>query len=327
MAERRKYNARESHKNTGGPGQGPRGRGGFQKPKNVKKTAARLLTYITRRRLPIIAVVLCLIFSAGSQIAGTYMLRPILNDLVGSGTVSEKLSALGISVLILGIVYLLGSALTYCQAAIMVQLAQRGTNRLRKDLFNRLQDLPLSYFDSHTHGELMSRFSNDADNVQMALEQSLTAMLSSALTFIGVVAAMIYTCPPLFLVTILTLAATLIVFKKMGGKSREYYRKQQAALGEVNGNIQEIIEGLKVVKAFGHEEQAKAEFAVLNTAYREAAKKANFYSTAIMPTTANIMNVGYALTAVVGGMLSILTGSILADLLHTFSIHAKSACR
>lgn len=314
MAERRKYKKQDAPGSIAGPGHGPGARGGYQKPKSVRKTGRRLLSYITRRKLPIIAVVLCLLISSGAQIGGTYMLRPILNDLVGSDTVADKLASLGASVLTLGLIYLLGSLLTYCQAAIMVQLAQRGTNRLRKDLFNKLQDLPLSYFDSHTHGELMSRFSNDADNVQIALEQSLTSLLSSGLTFIGIIAAMIFTCPPLFLVTILTLTASLLVFKKLGGKSRQYYRKQQAALGEVNGNIQEIIEGLKVVKAFGHEEHAKAEFAELNATYRDAAKKANFYSTAIMPTTANIMNVGYALTAVVGGLLSIMAGFDLGGL-------------
>ena len=147
-------------------------------------------------------------------------------------------------------IYLVGVVAVYAQSAIMVQLAQRGTNRLRKDLFDHLQTLPLSYFDKHTHGELMSRFTNDADYVQMALEQSLVSLVSSAIMFVGIVVVMLVVSPLLFLVSVLTLGSTFLVFKVFGGRSRRYYKKQQDALGDVNGNIQEMIEGLKVVKAF-----------------------------------------------------------------------------
>jgi ATP-binding cassette subfamily B protein len=140
------------------------------------------------------------------------------------------------------------------------------------------------------------------------MEQSFVNLISSALTFIGIVAMMIYTCPPLFVVTLLTLFLSLMAFKVLGGRSRKYYRKQQAALGRVNGNIQEMIEGLKVVKAFTHEDAAKEEFEELNEEYRAAATDANFYAGAIMPMAANIMNIGYALTAIVGGFLSLVIG-------------------
>ena len=190
----------------------------------------------------------------------------------------------------------------------MVQVAQRGCNALRKDLFDHLQTLPLSYFDQHTHGELMSRFTNDADNVQQALEQSILQLISAACTFVGIVAMMLYLSRILFLITLIMLVLTLLVFQKLGGRSRAYYAKQQAALGELNGNIQETIEGLKVVKAFTHEPQAKADFNQLNENYREAASNAGFYSTCIMPVAGNLSNIGYAITAAFGGALAILAG-------------------
>ena len=196
----------------------------------------------------------------------------------------------------------------------MVRLAQRGVNRLRSDLFDKLQNLPLSYFDKHPHGELMSRFTNDADNVQLALEQSVVSMCSSCLMFVGLVAMMLFINWKLFLVTALVLVVTMTVFNKLGGRSRRYYQKQQAALGDVNGDIQEIIEGLKVVKAFTHEEQAKEQFRKLNATYRDAAQKANFYSGVIMPISGNLMNISYALTAAFGGLLSVLQGFDLGGL-------------
>ena len=289
-------------------GGGPGARGGFQKPKDTGKTIRRILGYLFRKKLPIFVVLLCLLVSTGSNIAGTYMLRPIINNLVSDAPAAEKLSTLSTSLLTLLAFFVTGAIATYVQSATMAVTAQRAANRLRGDLFDALEDQPLKYFDQHTHGELMSRFTNDADNVALAMEQSIVSLFSSGLTFIGIVAAMIYTNPPLFLVTALTLAASLLVFKVFGGRSRRYYRAQQAALGRVNGNIQEMIEGLKVVKAFTHEGEAKAEFEQLNEEYRAAATDANFYGGAIMPMSANIMNVGYAVCSIVGGFLALVMG-------------------
>ncbi|MGE9972277.1 ABC transporter ATP-binding protein [Candidatus Pseudoscillospira sp. SGI.172] len=280
--------------------------GGFAKPKDAKKTVKRLLGYLSQSKLPLAGVFLCLILSVCSNVGGSYYMRPVINNLVGGVYAGPKDLLLALAPL-LGI-YLVGVAASYVQSATMARLAQKGTNRLRKDLFDRLQDLPVSYYDQHTHGELMSRFTNDADNVQMALEQSVVSLFSSALMFVGIVGMMIVVSPILFLITLVILGVTMLVFRSMGGKSRKYYREQQANLGRVNGNIQEMIEGLKVVKAFTHEEQAKEAFSRLNDDYRWAAAKANFYSTAIMPVAMNLNNVGYALTAAVGGLLAIFGG-------------------
>ena len=293
-----------------GPNHAPRG--GFQKPKELKKTVLRLVGYLTRSKLPLLFILLCLLISVATNIGGSYMMRGIINNFIWSGC--TDFAGLGLAIAKLVGVYLIGCLATYCQSATMVRLAQRGVNRLRHDLFDKLQQLPLSYFDKHPHGELMSRFTNDADNVQLALEQSVVSMCSSCLMFVGLVVMMLFINWKLFLVTALVLALTMALFKSLGGRSRNYYQQQQAALGKVNGNIQEMIEGLKVVKAFTHEEQAKADFKQLNDAYRDAAQKANFYSTMIMPVSANLMNISYALTAAFGGLLSVLQGFDLGGL-------------
>ncbi|MCI8423404.1 MAG: ABC transporter ATP-binding protein [Lawsonibacter sp.] len=282
------------------------------KPKNLKKTMIRLVGYLTRSKLPLLFVLLCLLASVGTNLGGSYMIRSIINNFIWSGC--TDFSGLALSVRVLIWIYLLSALATYGQSAIMVQLAERGVNKLRKDLFDQLQRLPLSYFDQHPHGELMSRFTNDADNVQTALQQSVVSLLSSCLMFVGLVALMLFINWQLFLVTAVVLALTMFLFRTLGGRSRRFYQKQQAALGKVNGEIQETIEGLKVVKAFTHEAEAKAKFKALNDAYRDAAQQANFYSTMIMPVAGNLMNISYALTAAFGGLLSVLQGFDLGGL-------------
>jgi ATP-binding cassette subfamily B protein len=276
------------------------------------KTIGRLVGYLTKSKLPLLMVVVFLLISVATNLGGSYMMRGIINNFIWSGC--TDFAGLGKAVLKLIGVYLLGCLSTYGQSATMVRLAQRGVNRLRKDLFDKLQELPLSYFDKHPHGELMSRFTNDADNVQMALEQSVVSLCSSCLMFAGLVVLMLVINWRLFLVTGLILILTITLFKTLGGRSRKYYQKQQAALGAVNGEIQEIIEGLKVVKAFTHEAQAEEEFQKLNDAYRDAAQKANFYSTMIMPIAGNLMNISYALTSAFGGLLAVWQGFDLGGL-------------
>jgi len=297
----------------GGPGGGgPGSRGGFQKPKHLGATVLRLARYAGKSKLMLLLAVMCLGVSVCSNLGGTYMLRGIINDFVWSGCTDFAGLTLAVGKLVL--IYLLGIVAAYGQAASMVRIAQRGVKQLRQDLFEKLQQLPLSFFDQHPHGELMSRFVNDADNVQMALEQSLLSLLSSCLMFVGLVVLMVVINWKLFLVTGLLLCAMMVLLKKLGGRSRDYYRQQQKNLGAMNGEIQEVIEGLKVVKAFTHEKSAKAKFEELNTNYRDSARKAHFFSLLIMPVSGNMMNISYALTAAFGGLLSVLSGFDLGGL-------------
>ena len=293
----------------GGPkgGPGPHGgpRGGFGRPKDLRRTALRTMGYILHRPALLIAALVCVAVSALLGVAATYMQKPIIDSIQTAFLEGRaQLPGLLTSCLQLIGIYLLAAACSYFQSNLMAQLAQKGCNRLRKELFDKLQELPLSFFDAHTHGELMSRFTNDADNVQMALEQSVVQLISSVITFVGVVAMMVVLSPLLFLATVVMLAGVTAVFAVFGKRSRKYYARQQAALGAVNGNIQEMIEGMKVVKAFNHEEQAKSQFRALNEDYRAAASEAGFYSSAIMPVASNLTNIGYAVTAVLGGILA-----------------------
>ena len=228
-------NKQKFEKPAGGSG---RMRGGFGKPKDLKATALRTFSYLTKRPLMLVAALISVILSSLSGVAGTYAMRPIINgltDAVKSG--SNVFPELGKGILLMSLVYVLMAATAYLQANLMAQLAQKGCNQLRKDLFNKLQELPLSYFDQHPHGQLMSRFTNDADNVQMALEQSVVQLLSSAISFVATVVMMLYLSPLLFIITAVVLVLTMFTFKKLGGLSRKFYREQQAALGAVNGAV------------------------------------------------------------------------------------------
>ena len=297
-----------------------RNRGNFQKPKNMKATMVRMFSYLTRKPLLLAVAVFCVVAASLSSVAGTYFMRPIINSLTdavanGQADVPGLLTAV---LRLLG-VYVVAAVCSYGQSALMCQLAQRGCNTLRRELFDKLQTLPLRYFDQHPHGELMSRFTNDADNVQMALEQSVVQLISSAITFVATVAMMLYLNPLLFLVTLLTLAGLMLSFGKLGGMSRKYYAGQQKALGEMNGNIQEMVEGLKVVKAFTYEQEARDTFNVLNENFRQSASKAVFYSSVMMPIAGNLSNLGYALTAAVGGAMAILRGFDIGGLVSYLS--------
>ena len=274
----------------GGPG-GPHGgpRGGFGKPKDLRKTALRTVKYIVDRPVLLAAVLACVVAEALLGVRATYLQKPIFDSLtlaLASG--QSRLPELVSACVQLAWTYLVAAGCAYLQANLMAQLALKGCNRMRRELFDKLQQLPLSYFDAHTHGELMSRFTNDADNVQMALQQSVIQLISSVVTFVGVVAMMVALSPLLFLCSLVMLGTVLAVFTLFGKRSRKYFARQQGALGAVNGNIQEMIEDLKVVKAFNHEEQARARFEALNEDYRTAASQAGFYSSAIMPIASNL---------------------------------------
>ena len=326
MAEEKKQKFAAAEAMKGGHGGGRGARGGYQKPKDARKTIRRLLTYVMARKGLLVLIALCLVVSTGTGIAGTSLLRPIINNLISDAAMPDKLRKLLTGCIVLFGVHILGCVCSFTQSVLSALLAQRASNQLRADLFDALEDKPLKYFDAHTHGELMSRFTNDADNVSFAMEQSIVSLVSSALTFVGLVAMMIYTSPVLFIITVLVLASSMFVFKFFGGKSRVLFRRQQAALGQVNGEIQEVIEGLKVVKAFTHEELVKQEFAELNEAYRSAATDANFYASAIMPMTVNIMNIGYVFTAVAGGFLALAKGFDLGGLA-TYLLYSKQVGR
>ncbi len=298
MPEQNKAPAkRESH----GPSMGRGPAHNFEKPKDTGKALKRLIAYLGRNRGLLVIVIVLLVLNTAASLAGSYFLKPLINQYIIPG----DLPGLAKALLMLGGIYLVGIVCSFFQNRIMVKIAQRTTNTLRRDLFDKLESLPLRYFDAHTHGELMSRFTNDVDNVQNALEQSVPQFLSNILTFIGSIVMMIVLSPILFMVTALVLVLMFVIMKKITGKSSHYFREQQRTLGMVNGYVEEMVGGLKVVKVFTYEGKAIQNFDALNEDYRKAATNANFYAGSVMPILNNLNNISYALTAMIGGLLSI----------------------
>lgn len=308
------------------PPMGPPGKSDFKKPKNAKKTFGRILSYMGKNKLFLILVFLMLILSTVCSIGASYCLKPILNDISASikaGTfMDEGIRTLVKNLVRLALLYVGASVFTFIQSKIMVKLAYKTSNLIRKDLFDHMQTLELRYFDSQTHGEIMSRFTNDVDNVQMMLEQSMVQLVSSAFTFVGIVAMMIVLSPSLFAFALIFLVIMLVTVSKIGKQSRKYFREQQKNLGVMNGNIEESVEGMKVIKVFNHEQQAIDEFGETNESFRKAATNANFFSGIMGPCSTGINNASYSTIALVGGLLA-LTGSLDIGTFFTFLSYSK----
>lgn len=268
----------------GGPGPGPRGpghgpRGGFQKPKDLRGTLRKLMRYLGRYKALLVLVVVLLVISSACNVGGSYLLKPLINDYILPG----DFPGLAKMLCLMAAVYVTGAACSYAYARIMVHVSQNTVAKIREDLFDKMQRLPLRYFDTHTHGELMSRYTNDIDTVSEALNNSFASLISCSLTFLGIIAMMIVLSPILTAITFLMLGVMLLVVKTVGSRSRRYFAAQQKAIGEVNGYIEEMIEGQKVIKVFNHEEAAKAGFRQRNEAYRRAGTLAQIYAGMMPP--------------------------------------------
>ena len=275
----------------------------LNRPRNAKKTLLRILPYIGKEKYLFITVLVMIAINSVLSITASYLLKPIIDDCIlpNVGADNPNWKPLIHTLSTLAIVYLFSVISSYGQSAIMMVVASKAANRLRADLFNKLQDLPLSYFDGHTNGEIMSRFINDADNVEIGIEQTATSRISAFITFVGTVYMMIRLNYILFLLTAVFIVLTAIISWKMTTKSRVLFRRQQQALGVVNAYVEEMVTGIRVVKAFNYEEHVKREFAGKSGAYRDAAKAANFLGMSQMPTMNQLIEICYALTTVIGG--------------------------
>ncbi len=291
---------RQTNRPRGGHGHGP-GSHGFQRPKNIKGTFRKLMGYIGRYKGSLVLVAVCLVVSSGASVATSYMLKPLLNSYIIPGDFPGLFKML----LLMGGLFALSSLCSYAYARIMVHVAQHTVAALRQDLFDRLQELPVSYYDRHQSGDLMSRFTNDIDTISEMLNSSFASIISNVLTFVGTVVMMIVLNPWLTLITFLFLGLMAVVVKTIGGRSRTNFQRQQAALGAMNGYIEEMIEGQKVIKVFNHEDEAITRFTGLNGSYRDAATAAQAYAGMMMPAMGNLSKINYAVTCCVGGLLAI----------------------
>ena len=284
-----------------GPGRHGHGGHGFQRPKDMKGTFKKLMRYVGRYKGSLVLVAVCLIVSSVASVATSYMLKPLLNNYIIPGDFPGLFRML----LLMGGLFALSSLCSYAYARIMVHVAQHTVAALRQDLFDRLQELPIRYYDRHQSGDLMSRFTNDIDTVSEMLNSSFASIISNVLTFVGTVVMMLVLNPWLTLITFLFLGLMGMVVKTVGGRSRTSFQRQQAALGAMNGYIEEMIEGQKVIKVFNHEDEAITRFTGLNNGYRDAATAAQAYAGMMMPAMGNLSKINYAVTCCVGGLLAI----------------------
>ena len=290
----------------GGPG-GPRGRmmhGKKEKPKYSKGTVKRLLGYLWPFKFHLLFALVCMGCTTASTLVGSYMLRPMINALVeGEASGEQRLATLASMLGLLVCIYLVGIFTTYFQSRIMLVVSQGAIEKLRNDLFVKMQSLPVRFYDTENNGELMSRYTNDVDNIGMMLDHSVLSLISGVITLVGTFCMMVYTNIWLTLITVLMLPIIVKGGAFIGSRSAKYHSAGQASLGSVNGYIEESVTGQKVVKVFCHEQQCKEEFALLNDDLRETQFKANFFGGIMGPVMGNTSQVAYALTAGVGGVL------------------------
>ena len=287
----------------------PRKQGPMQKPKNAFGAFKRILSYMAEYKALLLLVVVFIICSSLANVIGTSFLQkiidnyltPLIKDSGNAELYRGFMAVLGQMML----VYVIGALCTFGYSRIMLNISTKTLFKIRTDLFTHMETLPIKYFDTHTHGELMSRYTNDIDTIREMLSNAVSSFISSAVTIIGVFVMMVYYSWQLTLVSIGMLFVILFLTGKIGGKSGKYFKEQQKEIGAVNGYIEEMIDGQKVVKVFVHENQAKEEFEQLNDRLCEASTNANTFANILGPVNNNLGHVQYALTAVVGGILAI----------------------
>ncbi len=287
----------------------PRKQGPMQKPKNAFGAFKRILSYMAEYKALLLLVVVFIICSSLANVIGTSFLQkiidnyltPLIKDSGNAELYRGFMAVLGQMML----VYVIGALCTFGYSRIMLNISTKTLFKIRTDLFTHMETLPIKYFDTHTHGELMSRYTNDIDTIREMLSNAVSSFISSAVTIIGVFVMMVYYSWQLTLVSIGMLLVILFLTGKIGGKSGRYFKEQQKEIGAVNGYIEEMIDGQKVVKVFVHEKQAKEEFEQLNNRLCEASTNANTFANILGPVNNNLGHVQYALTAVVGGILAI----------------------
>lgn len=288
---------------------GPRGpRGPKPKIKNPGKLFARLMGFIFKKYLPAcIIVVICIFVSVLANVQGTMFTKNLIDDYIvpllktGSPDYGPLLAAMGRVAVFYGI----GVISTFAYSKIMIYVSQGTIKNLRVELFSHMQDLPIRYFDSHAHGDIMSIYTNDIDTLRQLISQSLPQILNSAITVVSVFVSMVILNIPLTILTIVMVIVTTVVTKKFAGFSSRYFLAQQRDLGKVNGFIEEMLNGQKVVKVFTHEQENIEAFDKINDELFESAYNANMYSNMLGPVNAQIGNLSYVLCALAGGVMAL----------------------
>ncbi len=274
---------------------------GYKRPKDTKKTMKHLLVYLGFHKWSFVLVALLVFISAGANIMGTYLLKPVINRFIVPGDTPGLIRA----VLGMGAMYLCGVLATFGYNRLMVITSQKVIREIRSDLFAHTQKLPLSYFDAHTHGELMSRFTNDVDTVQEAMNSSFAMIIQSFMQLFGTIIMMMVLSIRLSLIVIVFLSVMFVFIKTNGKQSKKYFNRQQAELGKINGFVQEMMAGQKVEKVFNHEAKDFERFCEMNESLRKESTHALTFAGRMVPTIVTLSYFNYAVSACVGGLMTI----------------------
>lgn len=284
-------------------------RGGRAKiTKNTGVTLKRLFSYIFKNyKGRFVLVIICILLSAVASVASSMFIKTLIDTYIEPliGVPNPDFSGLLQAILMMAALFLVGIAATFTYTRTMVTISQGILRTIRVDMFSKLQTLPIRYFDTNSHGDIMSRFTNDTDTLRQMISQSIPQFLNSAVTIVAVFFAMLYTSVWLTLFVLAFLVIMLMVTAKVGGKSGKYFVKQQSSLGDVNGYIEEMINGQKVVKVFNHERKCEEEFDVKNEQLKNNATQANKFANILMPILMNLGNLQYILIAILGGALAL----------------------
>ena len=289
----------------------PMGKKNMQpKPKveNPGKVLKRLLGIVFKKyKVQMIVVFLCIIVSVFSSIQGTLFIQTLIDDYITPMIGADKpdFTPLLLAIARVAVFYIIGAAATYAQARIMVYVTQGTMKDLRCDIFSHMESLPIKYFDTHSHGDIMSVYTNDVDTLRQMISQSMPQIFSSVITIVSVLVSMIILSVPLTLVTLFMVFVTFFVTKTLAGKSGKYFLAQQTDLGKVNGYIEEMMQGQKVVKVFNHEKKSIEEFKELNDQLFDSAYNAHMFANILMPINAQIGHLSFVLCAIVGGLIAL----------------------
>lgn len=275
--------------------------------KNVGKTIKRLFSYVLKYKVRLVVVLVSILVSALTGVASSLFLQTLIDDYIEPLLLEAVPNFAGLltTICFMAGIYLVGVVAALLYNRLMVTVSQGVLKSIRDDMFEHMQSLPIRYFDTHSHGDLMSRYTNDTDTLRQMLAQSLPQMLSSFVTIISVFCAMVAKSLWLTLVVLIFVSFILFITSKIAGKSAKYFIRQQQSIGDVNGYIEEMINGQKVVKVFCHEEKAKEGFDKKNDELFENAASANIFANILMPVMNNLGNVQYILIAIIGGILGI----------------------
>ena len=285
---------------------GPR-KQSFAKPKNAKGTFRRILKYFKPYRGQLVLVLIGLLASVAANIAGTYMLRPIINEYIIPWIGNENPDFTGLigQLAVMAAVYTIGILGTFMYNRLMINVSTGTLTRLRLEMFTKMQTLPISYFDKRTHGEIMSTYTNDTDVMREMISQGLPSFISSAVRIVGVFTMMIVLNPILTGIAILMLVIMMLITKAIAGRSGRFFKARQDSVGKVNGYIEEMIEGQKVVKVFCHEQAVNSRFDELNETLRRNTAAASTLASIMGPIMNNLSHVTYAIIAASGGLLGV----------------------